>query len=92
MIVAVARAADWAPVAIPYQLSLIHIYPAYTGMPISHLGFVLFFYNHIALALLLAFFIPTVIARILVEEKMLFDIDGYKEFAAGRARLLPFIW
>jgi len=67
-------------------------HPAYTGMLISHLGFVLFFYNHIALALLLVFFIPTVVARILVEEKMLFEIDGYKEFAAGRARLLPFVW
>ena len=67
-------------------------HPAYTGMLISHLGFVLFFYNHIALALLLVFFIPTVVARILVEEKMLFDIPGYKEFAQGRPRLLPFVW
>lgn len=67
-------------------------HPAYTGMLIAHLGFVLFFYNHIALALLLVFFIPTVATRILVEEKMLFEIDGYKEFAAGRPRLLPFVW
>jgi len=67
-------------------------HPAYTGMLISHLGFILFFYNHIALALLIVFFIPTVVARILVEEKMLFEIEGYKEFAQGRARLLPFVW
>ncbi|HRE17941.1 MAG TPA: isoprenylcysteine carboxylmethyltransferase family protein, partial [Rhodocyclaceae bacterium] len=67
-------------------------HPAYTGMLVSHFGFILFFYNHIALALLIVFFIPTVVARILVEEKMLFEIEGYKEFAQGRARLLPFVW
>ncbi|MGE5385626.1 MAG: methyltransferase family protein [Betaproteobacteria bacterium] len=67
-------------------------HPAYTGMLVSHLGFVLFFFNYYALALLVVFFIPTVVTRILVEEKMLFEMDGYKEFAAGRARLMPFVW
>lgn len=67
-------------------------HPAYTGMLVSHLGFVLFFFNYAALALLVVFFIPTVVTRILVEEKMLFEIEGYREFAARRARLLPFVW
>lgn len=67
-------------------------HPAYTGMLVSHLGFVLFFFNYYALALLVIFFIPTVVTRILVEEKMLFEMEGYKEFAAGRARLVPFVW
>lgn len=67
-------------------------HPAYTGMLIAHLGFILFFFNTVALALYLAFFIPTVVWRILIEEKMLFEMPGYQEFAEGRARLIPFIW
>jgi protein-S-isoprenylcysteine O-methyltransferase Ste14 len=67
-------------------------HPAYTGMLLSHLGFVLFFYNAYALGLYLILFIPSVVTRILVEEKTLFEIDGYAEFSKDRARLVPFIW
>ncbi|CAN5281299.1 phosphatidylethanolamine N-methyltransferase family protein [soil metagenome] len=67
-------------------------HPAYTGMLISHLGFILFFFHPIALGLLLLLFVPSVVIRILVEEKMLFGIPGYARFAEGRARLLPFVW
>ena len=67
-------------------------HPAYTGMIIANIGFVIFFYHYIALALLIIIFIPAIIIRILVEEKMLFEIEGYKEYSKNRARLFPFIW
>jgi protein-S-isoprenylcysteine O-methyltransferase Ste14 len=67
-------------------------HPAYTGMLGAHLGLVLVFFNPYALGLLCAFFAPAVVFRILVEEKMLFEIPGYPEFAATRKRLIPFVW
>jgi len=67
-------------------------HPAYTGMLVSHLGFVLFFFNPVAFVLYLCLFIPSVVTRILVEEKTLFEIDGYAEFSKSRARLLPLLW
>lgn len=67
-------------------------HPAYTGMLIANLGFVLCFFNWIALAALLGFFLPAVARRILVEEQTLFQIEGYPEFAEKRWRLFPPIW
>jgi protein-S-isoprenylcysteine O-methyltransferase Ste14 len=67
-------------------------HPAYTGMLIGHLGFVIFFYNQVALAVWALFFVPAVIARILVEEKALMLLPGYADFARTRKRLLPFVW
>lgn len=67
-------------------------HPAYTGMLTAHLGFVLVFPNIGAALALGALFIPAVVRRILVEERSLFELDGYPEFAAGRKRLVPFVW
>jgi protein-S-isoprenylcysteine O-methyltransferase Ste14 len=67
-------------------------HPAYTGMLIANLGFVLCFFNWIALGALLGFFLPAVARRILVEEQTLFQIEGYPEFAEKRWRLFPPIW
>ncbi|MBF0300481.1 MAG: isoprenylcysteine carboxylmethyltransferase family protein [Oligoflexia bacterium] len=67
-------------------------HPAYIGMIVGHLGFVLFFFNWVALSIYLCFFIPTIIHRILVEEKILFMLPGYKEYATKRKRIIPFVW
>lgn len=67
-------------------------HPAYTGMLIAHAGFVVFFFNWVSLGLLCLFFLPAVAYRIVVEERMLMQIDGYPEFAAKRWRLVPPIW
>jgi protein-S-isoprenylcysteine O-methyltransferase Ste14 len=61
-------------------------------MLVAHLGLVIFFFNWVALAVLLVGFVPAVIARILVEEKLLFRASGYSHYARRRKRLLPFIW
>ena len=67
-------------------------HPAYAGNLVAHAGILLFFFNWITLALFLFVFVPSIAARIMVEEKTLMDIDGYPEFARGRDRLIPFIW
>ena len=43
----------------------------------------------VSLRLLALFFLPAVAYRIVVEERMLFQIEGYPEFAAKRWRLIP---
>jgi len=66
-------------------------HPAYTGMLVAHLGFVLIFMNLWAAIAWLVLLI-TIIIRIRVEEKALFELPGYPEFAAKRCRLLPGLW
>jgi protein-S-isoprenylcysteine O-methyltransferase Ste14 len=73
----------------PYRL-LRH--PAYTGMLLGHLGLVLFFFNWVSLGLLVCAFVPAVVLRILVEEKMLFQIEGYEGYSRGRKRIVPLVW
>ncbi len=73
----------------PYR----HIrHPAYAGMILANLGIVIFFFNLITLILCLSILIPAIILRIIIEEKTLFRIDGYGEFAQNRQRLIPGIW
>jgi len=67
-------------------------HPAYTGMLIANAGIVLFFFNIITLTIFLFILMPAIVLRILVEEKTLFRIEGYPEFAQSRKRLLPVIW
>lgn len=67
-------------------------HPAYSGMLLAHLGFVIFFFNWVALGLLLFAFVPAVVLRIRVEERALFDIAGYAEYSRTRRRLLPLVW
>lgn len=68
-------------------------HPAYTGMIFAHLGLVLFFFSWPAAALLGLLFVPAVVLRILVEERVLMaTLDGYAEFSRGRPRLLPLVW
>lgn len=67
-------------------------HPAYTGMLVAHLGFVLFFMSIPALCVFTLALVPAVVARILVEEKSLMQVPGYAEFARRRRRLLPLVW
>lgn len=67
-------------------------HPAYVGMIFCHLGFCLFFNNPWTLSMWGLFHVPAVVYRILVEEKALYKIPGYPEYAAKRRRLVPFLW
>jgi protein-S-isoprenylcysteine O-methyltransferase Ste14 len=61
-------------------------------MILANLGVVIFFFNLITLILFLLILIPAMILRIIIEEKNLFRIGGYVEFAQNRQRLIPGIW
>jgi len=67
-------------------------HPAYSGMIIANAGLTLYFFNRVTLAVFLLVLVPSIILRIFVEEKMLFDIEGYSIFAKKRKRLFPLIW
>ncbi len=67
-------------------------HPAYTGMFLAHIGVVVFFFNWFVLTALFCVFLPVLVRRILLEEKALFDLPGYEQFAAVRARLIPLAW
>ncbi|MFE2031986.1 methyltransferase family protein [Streptomyces scopuliridis] len=73
----------------PYRL-LRH--PAYAGMILAHVGLVAYFLNPFSVALLLLLFVPAVVRRISVEEKVMSTVAGYRDFMAGRKRLVPFLW
>ena len=67
-------------------------HPAYSGMIAAHAGVTLYFFNWLTLAVFLIMLIPSIVLRIFVEEKMLFNIEGYPKFAEKRKRLFPAIW
>ncbi len=67
-------------------------HPAYTGMLTAHLGVVVFFFNPYTLATLLLLLLPSMIVRIRVEEKSLFELPGYPKYAQNRNRLVPLAW
>jgi protein-S-isoprenylcysteine O-methyltransferase Ste14 len=73
----------------PYRL-LRH--PAYAGNLAAHAGITLFFLNEITLIAYLFLLLPSIIIRIIMEEKALMTIVGYQEFARERKRLVPFVW
>lgn len=68
-------------------------HPAYAGMLIAHAGVVGFFCNPLSCAGLLGLFVPAVVLRILVEERMLLrEVSGYAAYARTRKRLIPAVW
>ena len=73
----------------PYRLVR---HPAYLGTLAGHLGFILVFGHWAPLLIWAVLFIPMVVRRIVVEEPVLFELEGYSEYARGRKRLLPFVW
>jgi protein-S-isoprenylcysteine O-methyltransferase Ste14 len=67
-------------------------HPAYAGMLLAHLGFVLVFFNWVALGAFLFLLLPGVVVRIVAEEKALLSLEGYAEYCSQRRRLLPLVW
>jgi protein-S-isoprenylcysteine O-methyltransferase Ste14 len=67
-------------------------HPAYAGMLAAHVGVICYFFNYVSLCIFLFVFLPAIILRIHIEEKALFTIEGYDEFARIRKRLIPPIW
>ena len=67
-------------------------HPAYAGMIIAHFGIVLYFLNLVTLLIFFLALIPAIIFRIFIEEKTLFKIKGYSDYAQNRKRMIPLIW
>lgn len=66
-------------------------HPAYTGMLLANLGFVLFF-HHLVSVVAMVLLTAVLVWRIRTEERVLWSIPGYPEYATGRARVLPGVW
>jgi protein-S-isoprenylcysteine O-methyltransferase Ste14 len=66
-------------------------HPAYSGMLLANVGFVLFFHS-VASVVGLLLLLAALVWRIRTEEDVLWSIPDYPEFAARRARLIPVIW
>jgi protein-S-isoprenylcysteine O-methyltransferase Ste14 len=73
----------------PYKITR---HPAYAGMIIANAGISVYFFNWVTLCVFLFILVPAIILRIIIEEKTLFDIQGYPEFAKKRKRLFPAVW
>lgn len=66
-------------------------HPAYAGMLLANLGFVLFFHHAASVAAWLLL-LAVLVWRIRTEERVLWSVPGYPEFATGRPRLLYGVW
>ena len=66
-------------------------HPAYAGMLLANVGFVGYFANPASVAAL-ALLIAAILWRIRVEEDVLVESPGYREFASTRSRMLPGVW
>lgn len=73
----------------PYRFTR---HPAYAGMIVAHAGVALFFANPVTTWIFVLGLVPAIVLRIFVEEKMLYGVDGYAEFARKRKRLIPGLW
>jgi protein-S-isoprenylcysteine O-methyltransferase Ste14 len=67
-------------------------HPAYAGMIIANAGVAIYFLNWVTLCAFFFAFLPAIVLRIVIEERMLFGIEGYSDFAKERKRLFPGIW
>ncbi|HFZ2531222.1 TPA: isoprenylcysteine carboxylmethyltransferase family protein [Pseudomonas aeruginosa] len=68
-------------------------HPAYSGMLLAELGFVLYFANPFALMAFFLLLLPSIIFRIRVEELTLYaTVKGYDSYAQTHKRLIPKVW
>jgi protein-S-isoprenylcysteine O-methyltransferase Ste14 len=72
----------------PYRLIR---HPAYAGMLLANAGFVAFFLNPLSVVFLVGLTVA-IVWRIRVEERMLWPVAGYRDYAEGHSRLLPGVW
>jgi len=73
----------------PYRFTR---HPAYAGMIVANAGISIYFLNWATICVFLIILLPAIFLRIVIEEKTLFGIEGYSEFAKKRKRLFPAIW
>lgn len=73
----------------PYRFTR---HPAYAGMIIANAGISIYFFNRVTICVFLFILVPAVLLRIVIEERTLFGIEGYAEFAKKRKRLFPAVW
>lgn len=73
----------------PYRFTR---HPAYAGMIIANAGVSIYFLNWLTMCVFLLVLVPSIFLRIWIEERMLFGIEGYSDFANTRKRLFPWIW
>ena len=73
----------------PYRFTM---HPAYAGMIVLNAGVVIYFLNCVTLSVFLFALVPAIVLRIVVEERVLFGIEGYSDFAKRRKRLFPWVW
>jgi protein-S-isoprenylcysteine O-methyltransferase Ste14 len=73
----------------PYRFTR---HPAYAGMIIANAGISIYFFNWVTICIFLLLLLPAIFMRIVFEERTLFGIEGYAEFAKRRKRLFPVIW
>ena len=73
----------------PYRFTR---HPAYAGMIILNAGVVIYFLNWVTLSVFLFALVPAIVLRIVIEERVLFGIEGYSDFAKRRNRLFPLVW
>ena len=73
----------------PYRFTR---HPAYAGMILANAGISMYFFNWVTICVFLLILVPAILLRIVIEEKTLFTIEGYSEFAKKRKRLFPAVW
>ena len=67
-------------------------HPAYAGMIVANAGISLYFCNRVTLCIFVFILLPAILLRILNEERTLFQVKGYSEFAETTKRLCPKLW
>jgi isoprenylcysteine carboxyl methyltransferase (ICMT) family protein YpbQ len=73
----------------PYRFTR---HPAYAGMILANAGIAIYFLNWVTICVFLLVLLPAIFLRIVIEEKALFEIEGYLEIAKKRKRLFPALW
>lgn len=68
-------------------------HPAYSGMLLAELGFVLYFANLPGLLGFCFLLLPSIVLRIRVEERALkATVPGYQRYAESHKRIIPGVW
>lgn len=66
-------------------------HPAYAGMLLAHAGLMTFFLSPLSVVFM-GLLAAAVVWRLLVEERVLWEMPGYAAYASGRHRLIPGAW